>query len=887
MTLETVGADGHLKIEAQEGFLTIAGQAASGGNMKLSSRHAIKVSGLGAGADIAFEAGGDLSIGGTVLAGGNLKAHAGGDIQAHFLAGGVDMTATGAAGSLVLGDQGGVDLQSVSGFIAAENIYGAGDITLASHKGIFVSQVLRSHHDVVLHTQPEAAVHFGQLIAYGKADIRGGAVDFSSLMTGGDAVFNVGSLDAGTVMTGLDFVGSQVSPWNPSGDLVFYDKGSLSITAQRGVKVGHIISGENIEIFAGNDIYYDQAIGYGTATLTSVSGGISVENVLSAMGDVRLTAPTLDLSNNRSHIYTPQTLYLIADHIDVSGSELTYGGLDFNSTHVLDIHHARLQAVTDEGGTGDILFVAPGVMVDEATSVLAAREFIIKTGELKNSGQLAAGQNLVFSVTGDVTNNKTGLIYTGGNGALKVDGALLNDFGAIMAEGDLFFTNADGAGKSLSLVNKAGLIQAGGNLNIQTKTLQNEADSTPEIEEKKEYRDISFQRPEGADRLSDGMLYQEDPNLWGKGHEHQDDNGLWKGHVELYLDIPLWNSKEGTYGTITLKDGTVYKAFTWKHKPIGKELSVHHYQWNGSRWAGGGIFGWTNDNWSHMSEKTVTQSFSHKPAVQGMIQSHGNLIINADDIENNYSIMRAEGNADIHANVLTNLGATTYKNVYLGCQANTDAYCYGYNADGSRNSHLDIANGSIRHISSEVLDTVSGLVQAGGTLNLVVDQLNNTAVEGSITGDAHFEAKAVGGNPLEALSGLTGAGALFTPKVDLNDAGELSEGLPLPKPQSGGVGGTLPQQNFIYETRADFLDVGKFYGSAYFLNRIGYQPDREIFFLGDAYFEKKLIEKQLRDLVGQGLGKGSFIPGKDSIEQVKTLLDRGADYAKAHNLPFG
>ncbi|WP_273783013.1 hemagglutinin repeat-containing protein, partial [Bartonella sp. ML69XJBT] len=42
-----------------------------------------------------------------------------------------------------------------------------------------------------------------------------------------------------------------------------------------------------------------------------------------------------------------------------------------------------------------------------------------------------------------------------------------------------------------------------------------------------------------------------------------------------------------------------------------------------------------------------------------------------------------------------------------------------------------------------------------------------------------------------------------------------------------------------------------------------------------------------RDLVGQGLGKGSFIPGKDSIEQVKSLLDSGADYAKAHNLPFG
>ncbi|WP_375680211.1 hemagglutinin repeat-containing protein, partial [Bartonella sp. AP35XZML] len=519
------------------------------------------------------------------------------------------------------------------------------------------------------------------------------------------------------------------------------------------------------------------------------------------------------------------------------------------------------------------------------TSVLAARDFVIKTGELGNSGQLASGQDLVFSVTGDVTNNKTGLIYVKGNGALQVDGALLNDFGTIMAEGDLSFTNAAGSGKSLSLVNKAGFIQAGGNLNIQTNTLKNEADSTPVITEKTEYSDISFQRPKGSDRLSDGMLYQDGPNLWGKGHEHQSHTGPFKGHVKIFLDVPLWSSKEETYGTAISSDGTVYKAFAWEFKPVCDQKSVKRYQWNGSR-RKGGWFESINENWSHMTEKTVTQAFSHKPTVSGMIQSHGNLIINADTIDNHYSSMRAGGNADIHASVLTNLGATAYKNTYLGCQANTDS-CYGYKADGSRDVSLDIANGKDRQIGSEALESVPGLVQAGGTLNLVVDQLNNTAAEGSITGDAHFEAKSVAGNPLESLSGLTGAGALFTPKVDLNNAGELSEGLPLPKPQSGGVGGTLPNQNFIYETRAEFLDVGKFYGSAYYLNRIGYNPDREIFFLGDAYFEKELIEKQMRDLVGQGLGKGSFIPGSDAIEQVKTLLDVGADYAKAHNLPFG
>ncbi|WP_396584119.1 hemagglutinin repeat-containing protein [Bartonella grahamii] len=880
VTLETVGADGHLKIEAQDGLLSIAGKATSGGNMELSSRQTLKVAGLGSGADMALESVEDLKLEGIVLAQGNLKAHAGGDIKAQLLAGGVDMAATGASGVVVLGTQGDVDLQSSQGAIVAKSVYGAGDITLVSHNGLSVTQTILSHQNVAIYAQPEtnAPVHFGQLLAHGKANIEGGAVEFSSLMTGEEAVLKVGSLDAGTLMTGVVSTGG-------SGDLVLDEKGFLFITAKEGVNVGQIASGGNIEIFAGNDIYYDQVMGYGSATLTSVSGEISVENVLSAEGDVRLTANTLDLSNNRSHIYTPQTLYLIADHIDVSGSELTYGGLDFQSTNALEIHNARLQAVTDEGGTGDILFIAPSVMVDETTSVLAARDFVIKTGELENSGQLASGQDLVFRVTGDVTNSKTGLIYVQGNGALQVDGAVLNDFGAIMTEGDLSFTNADGSGKSLSLVNKAGFIQAGGNLNIQTNTLKNEADSTPVITEKTEYSDISFEKPKGSDQLSDGMLYQDAKvGLWGQGHEYQYDNGVWKGHLYIYLDNPLWNSKEETYGTAISSDGTVYKAFTWKY--IDERNSVEQYSWNGSRRKEGWFWS-INEHWSHMTEKTVTQGFSHKPTVSGMIQSSGNLIINADTIENNYSIMRAGGNADIHAGVLTNLGATAYKKTFMGCNANTDAYCYGYKADGSRDVSLDIANGTFRHIRSEALESVPGLVQAGGTLNLVVDQLHNTAAEGSITGDTHFEAKTVEGNPLESLSGLTGAGALFTPKVDLHNAGELAEGLPLPKPQSGGVGGTLPNQNFIYETRAEFLDVGKFYGSAYFLNRIGYNPDREIFFLGDAYFEKQLIEKQMRDLVGQGLGKGSFIPGSDAIEQVKTLLDVGADYAKAHNLPFG
>ncbi|WP_409361865.1 hemagglutinin repeat-containing protein [Bartonella heixiaziensis] len=650
---------------------------------------------------------------------------------------------------------------------------------------------------------------------------------------------------------------------------VFGHGGVLLKSKSNTLQAKHIISKKDVKIIAGNDIYYDQIDGYGTATLISVSGEISVENVLSVRGDVRLTAKNLNLSNDRSHIYTPQTLFLNADHIDVSGSTLIYGGLDFNSTNALELHKASLRAITEAGGSEDIVFIAPSFIADKDTSVLAARDLTIKTVFFENSGQLAAGHDFAFTVMGDATNSKTGFIYAGSNGALKVKGAFLNDFGTILAERNLLFVNAQGTGKSLSFVNKAGFVQAGGNLTIKTNSLKNEADSTPVVNTKKiESNLFAFEKPDNYSSLNEeGLFNKKTLDLWSKG----DINDPFLEHREFILEEALWGKKERTYGKLTLNGGTVYKAFTWKIAAADGKNRMQTYVWN---------------DWSYMTEKTVTQRFSHKPTVQGILQSAGDLIIHADNIDNLYSIVEAGGNANIYADVLTNLGATTYKNTYLGCKAGTDN-CYAYNADGSRNSALDLANDTFRHTGSVATDTVSALVRARGTLNLVVDQINNKAAEGSISGSAHFKAKAVAGNPLEALKSLTAAsGGLFTQKIN-RDAFSNGSDLPLSKLQSGGDDGTLPKQNFLYETQTDFFDVSKFYGVSYYLKRIGYNPDREIFFLGDAYFEKKLIEKQMRDLVGQGLGKGSFIPGSDAIEQVKTLLDKGVDYVKSHHLPFG
>ncbi|WP_434159391.1 hemagglutinin repeat-containing protein [Sinorhizobium meliloti] len=115
------------------------------------------------------------------------------------------------------------------------------------------------------------------------------------------------------------------------------------------------------------------------------------------------------------------------------------------------------------------------------------------------------------------------------------------------------------------------------------------------------------------------------------------------------------------------------------------------------------------------------------------------------------------------------------------------------------------------------------------------------------------------------------------------DADQLAS---LAAPDSGGFGGTIPGQVFLFETRASFLDVGKFYGSGYYAKQIGYEPDTRVPFLGDAYFENQLIDRQLRQATGYGLG-GTFAPGKDAIAEMKLLLDNGIEYVKANKLSIG
>ncbi|PRA73863.1 filamentous hemagglutinin, partial [Ochrobactrum sp. MYb29] len=479
---------------------------------------------------------------------------------------------------------------------------------------------------------------------------------------------------------------------------------------------------------AQQNITYNSLRSFASADLNAALGTISLDHDTIARGNIVLTLQSLDLSNDRSKLATAGTLIVNAANANLANSTLTFGGIALNLTGSANASNAKIRAVTAQGGSGDITIAATTVVTTAKTAILAAHDLTLTLSSLTNSGQLAANRDLAFKISGDLTNTPTGLIYAGHDGRLFVNGNILNDQGAILTGNDLAFANAAGNGKNASLVNRKGLVQSGRNLSILTSLLKNEASGDPVIGNRQENgKRRSFEQPDQAQELLDNdtpmrgrLFYDARENIkWGRGgcsEKHGDPCDV------TWLDKGLWNTKEDTYGHITLPDGTVYKAFAWTKAGSNDGKGKIWYDWNSN---------------AAMAEQSQTQYFVSRPSTPGLIQAGGTLDINATTIDNYYSSIEAGGDARITSDHLTNKGITLYRDVFMTCLAGPET-CYGYKADGSRNSSADISAGSSVLIDHHAVDSLSSVIRSGGALTMTVGKLDNSAADGSIAGHSHY-----------------------------------------------------------------------------------------------------------------------------------------------------
>lgn len=603
-------------------------------------------------------------------------------------------------------------------------------------------------------------------------------------------------------------------------------KGDLALLSGLDLGISGLVLAEgNLQASAGGDIRYDSLEANGDVLLSSTNGVISFDKRTAAGGDIRIRQQNADLSNNWSRLATSGTLYVDANNINLTNSTLSSGGIDLTSSGTTDLTGTRLNAVTASGttrsakGPGDIAIKAGSLTANGATNILAAHNLTLSLSQLVNAGQLAAGNDLTVNVTGNLTNTATGLIYAGNDAALFVGGVLANDQGAIVAGRDLTIAGSASGARNAAVINSSGLISAGRNMSIVTANLRNERTVAPTY----------------TTQVSSNALV----------------------------------SEYDTYYASECGDCSPAEAVEFRNRFFIIGNPIHHVYRDGT-------------------EDRLTSSGS----AAALIKAGNTLSIDTVDLTNAYSAIEAgSGMTLAGSGTMTNLGLQLQRTTSLNCNQQAGCQYYpdviyqwqqtttvydsirtvslpGPNPFGTKDASKDIGPG--RTVESvEAIGGVPATIRSGGALGITgFSAVNNTAVAGSIADRVAVAAPQPSSDPTALLAGVTASGALFT-------LGGVAT------PQSGGFGGTVPGQTFLYETRAAFLDVSKFYGSSYFLGRIGYQPDRQIQFLGDAYFENQYIEQQLR------LATGSGFTGQDSIAQIKQLLDNGAAYLGANQRPLG
>ena len=92
-----------------------------------------------------------------------------------------------------------------------------------------------------------------------------------------------------------------------------------------------------------------------------------------------------------------------------------------------------------------------------------------------------------------------------------------------------------------------------------------------------------------------------------------------------------------------------------------------------------------------------------------------------------------------------------------------------------------------------------------------------------------------------------------------------------------------PGSKYLLETRSKYVDLNKYYGSDYFLSRLGYTPGwNRVRRLGDAYYENQLITRALTEQLGT-----AFINGKSNEELIKSLMDNAGMESSRLGLQVG
>jgi len=688
----------------------------------------------------------------------------------------------------------------------------------------------------------------------------GGNIEGKNVEVKGFELRNAGKISAGNVK-------AKVNESTNSGQI--HSSRDVDLDTQKLTNTGEIlavndVNSPNADVMNNGKIASNNKILLDNSKITNtgeiLSGDISMQNAqkfdntgtIKANNTVLTTTQDINLDGN---LHGQQRLIISGRNITNNGNTTGTGLIQITSNDFTNNRDISSDTVIING---------QGNIVNNA--IITGDNGKISGNDITNNDLIAFEKYLEINAQNKVQNNKDKTIY-GGQTLIIKGNEILND------EGEILGGNMDlNAGK---IVNNVGTIQATGDILITSSDFQNIG------------RVSNLDRYEKYYETWDGIKLSE--NEVNNGWIYKIGKQMSKGKHSNDVLIPQRNWLEKLKNS-NLING--YKSY----------LFTNHYDLIEEK---------IGEEGNHNDMKTGTVKFpkialegkmkSNATTEYGKVLANGNITINSGNVKNKDSIISGGGIVNINASSLEN--SVTLGNAVQLSNGREEVYVAfhrGHNkvsADtffkrtltdekgnllkgkiGYEAGQPSIIEGSVVNINAPVI--TSPITEANG-------KINNGSVTYGVAGSLFTNAIGKG------ISSTNGAVNVNLTNPNIQIANNMSSVQAILNTGTISVNPLLtsamftqnmnPSSKYLLETRSKYIDLNKYYGSDYFLSRLGYTPSwNRVRRLGDAYYENQLITRALTEQLGT-----AFINGKSNEDLIKSLMDNAGMESSRLGLQVG
>ncbi|WP_457946583.1 hemagglutinin repeat-containing protein [Enterobacter mori] len=674
------------------------------------------------------------------------------------------------------------------------------------------------------------AVNGGNVLATGSAELRGSSLDNRGTLQGADLGVKYRNItNSGTVL------------------------GTASLTvagdALIGTVSGKLYSGGNLLLDVADFSGHGQVVSLGDATLKLVNALVNTGTLAAGK--------TLSVSSQNA---------------------ITNSGVIQGNAIVLSAGGAFTNSGTLTTGNGSSTFNAQNILLNATGSLSAGGDVVFSSlSDITVNGFTGTAGSLTMNAVGTLLN--TALIYAANNMQLFAD-RIHNVYGDILAGNSLWMQKNTASAANSEVVNKSGSIETQkGDIAIQTRHFENNRDElTSKVVEETFY-----------DQLPDtnGSTI----TIWGNEDGHPDYEifvgGGNAGPAPMLVVKPNETTSTKKY-LVERKTESVDLSGTAGRISSGRDLTIgaDYFLNNASQILAGRDILLTGNRFDNLSyqDKVIETWRTYTFSKAGF---YSNWIPKPEEI---YFIYELSDNE-----VTERTGEVVRAVIQAGgnVQANF--------TEGVNNGDFSPLTGEIvNNISTPTLTPLSNQSIANGEQAQSLVETDTQDITTPQWRDALSDAlkDIADGSSLSDRNGSSGNYPLpsgdngyFVPSTDpdspylitvspkLDGLGKVDNSL------FDGLYGMLGIKpgDAPRETNSAYTDRNQFLGSAYFLDRLGLNPDRDYRFLGDAAFDTRYVSNAILNQTGSRYINGI---GSD-LDQMRYLMDSAATQQQALGLKFG